>query len=439
MDNTTTKKSSFRWVVLAIIFVIYAIAGADRSNIGVVAPYLKSELSLTNADIGEMASLFFVSYAFMQLVVGTIFSKFKVKYIFALAMILTSLATYVMGLVDSAVHMKLARLVLGAAEAALPIGILTTINRWFPTHEKGTATSIFLAAIKFAPAIVPPICAYIISYIGWREVFYAFAIPGFIISAFWLYYVTDYPEQNKRVNQEELAYIKETATDEKVVAKSINYNTKLDKLIKTRYVKPLSSMKEVLSSYSIWGCAISYFFMLGLTYVIMTWLPTYLVNVKHLEIIKMGFVASTPWIGAILGNVIGGYLSDKVFKKRRKPLMLVSAVSTVITMFALLQAPTDPFLLALLLLIVGILLNLGFSIYMSYPMGLADQKTYPFAASIVNFVGGLGAAFAPTAVGYILDYTGGNFDYVFIFLSVTAALTFVILLTIIEPIQKKEA
>lgn len=439
MNEKNSKASSFRWIVLAIIFMVYAIAGADRANIGVVAPYIKKELALTNIDIGEMASLFFISYAFMQLVIGGIFTKFKVKYIFILAIVLTSAATFVMGLADSAIHLKMARLLLGIAEAALPIGILTTINRWFPTCEKGTATSIFLAAIKFAPAIVPPVCAYIISNIGWREVFFAFGIPGFIVAILWWYFVTDTPNQSKYVNAAELAYIQESTSEIKEKNKLINYNTKLDKLIKTQYIKPLNSPKAILTSFNIWGCALAYFFMLGLNYVIMTWLPTYLVSVKQLAIIKMGFVASTPWIGAIIGNLIGGYLSDKVFEKRRKPLMLISAIATVVTMFALLSTPSTPIMLGLLLLIVGILLNLGFSIYMSYPMGLATQKTYPLAASVVNFMGGLGAAFAPVAVGYILELTNGNFDYVFGYLGITAAITFVILLMIIEPLQRKEA
>jgi sugar phosphate permease len=140
--------------------------------------------------------------------------------------------------------------------------------------------------------------------------------------------------------------------------------------------------------------------------------------------------------------VLGGWLSDNVFEKRRKPLMLITAVSTVFTMYSLLYAPDQMYLLALLLGVCGIFLNLGYSTFLVYPMGIASKDKLPFAASIVNGMGALGGAFAPFVVGVILDYRG--WDWVFTFLALCSVGTLLVVISMIEPFAtdnaaKKEA
>ena len=433
------SKSKFRWVVMALIFCIYMIAGADRANIGVVVPYIKQSFQMSNTDIGAMASLFYIGYALIQIPSGFLFSKYGVKKILSISMILTSLATAIMGTASNVFHLKAARVLLGFSEGPLNIGSLTTINKWFPAHEKGTATGIFMASIKFAPAVVPPLCAYIIYAYGWREVFYLFAIPGFIFSALWWWLVKDDPKDSQYCSTAELEYITagkkaNAKINEGMTTKKNQQLQWLDKLIRVRKIRLLDTNRKVLSSWSLWGCALGYFLMVGITYAIMTWVPTYLVTVKKFSIMKMGFVAAAPWIGAMLGNLIGGWLSDRVFDKRRKPVMLLTAASTVIMMYSLLYSPNDPFVLGAVLLVAGILLNLGYSTFLAYPMGLATKEKVPFAASIVNTAGSLGGAFAPFVVGVLLDKF--SWDVVFAFLSVSSLITFFILLTMIEPMEE---
>ena len=203
-------KSRFRWVVLTLCFLIYLIAGADRANIGVVVPYMKKEFELSNTDIGALASLFYIGYAFIQVPFSLLYQRYGVRWLFSLSMIATSIATFFMGMAGSALQLKVGRSVLGVAEGPINIGILTVINRWFPPQEKGTATGVFMASIKAAPALVPPLCAFIIYHFGWREVFYFFAVPGFLLAIAWLLLVRDTPQGSRFVSEAEIAHI-ETA------------------------------------------------------------------------------------------------------------------------------------------------------------------------------------------------------------------------------------
>jgi sugar phosphate permease len=427
-------KSSFRWIVLSLCFLIYLVAGADRANIGVVVPYIKKDFELSNTEIGALASLFFFGYAIIQVPCGLLYQRFGVRWIFSFAMLMTSVSTMFMGFAANSLQLKIGRAVLGVAEGPINVGILTIINRWFPPREKGFATGVFMASIKAAPALVPPISAIVMYYYGWREVFYIFAIPGIMLAVAWLVLVKDTPAASRFCSDQEIGYI-ETRRQEEVYgakqAADFKPLPRLDRFIRLRICEPLSSTTSVLRSWDMWGCTIGYFFMVGIAYAIMTWIPTYLVSVKKYPLFAMGFVAATPWIGAVIGNILGGLISDRLLGGRRKPVMLLTAASTILTMYALIYSPADPWLLALLFTATGIMLNIGYSTYLVYPMGCVTKEKTPFAVAIVNTGGSLGGAFAPLAVGFVLDWS--NWDTVFLFLAASSLATFLVVLTMREP------
>jgi len=432
------KRGQFRWVILGVIFITSMLAGADRANIGVVVPYIKDQFQMSNTDIGAMMSLFFLPYAICQVPMGLLFEKFGLRVIFSLGIALTSLSTFVVSLSSTVLHLKAARTVLGLSESPMILGSVATINRWFPPQEKATATGMMISAYKLAPALTPPITAYIVYAYGWQQVFFLFALPGVILAAVWFLLVKDNPRESRFCNQAEIDYITSASAaqgtkEQASSARKTQSLQWLDRLIRSRRVKPLETNREILLSWHVWGCAIGYFFLVGITYTIMSWIPSYLVTVKKYTILKMGFVSMAPWLGAILGNLIGGHLSDKVFDKRRKPMMLWSSIATVGTMYCLLHSPNDSLVLGVILLLVGIMLNLGYSTFLVYPLGLTTKEKCPFALSIVNTAGSLGGAFAPFMVGVLLDNFSWNM--VFVYLGVTSLVTFVVVATLIEPME----
>lgn len=434
-------RSRYRWAVAGLIFVIYTIAAADRANLGVAMPFIRKEFDMSNAEAGGLMSLFLLAYALAQIPAGFAFARIGVSKILPGAMILTSILTGLVGTAGSLLMLKIYRFGLGLAEGPLPISMTSTINNWFPAKEKGIASGIFLSAVKFGPVIVPPVCAIIISIWGWREIFIFFAIPGIILSVAWYFLVADHPSKSRFVNKAELEYILDqpdpaqpnTTESGNPTGKWLNT---LDRLIKRRAEPALTSNGQVFKSWNIWGCATSYCFQLGVSSVLLTWIPTYLITVKNFSIMNMGLVSAAPWVGAVLGNLLGGYFSDRFLGGRRKPGMLLSAIGTSLMMYLLINSPAEPLSYGLLLMLTGVVLSLGFSSYMSYPMGLASKASFPIANAIVNMVGQLGAAATPFLTGLLLDSYGWN--YVFIFLAIGSFTSFILLLTIAEPIPAKQ-
>lgn len=427
------KKTSYRWVVMAILFVLYIVANADRANLGFALPYIRQEFQMSNTEAGAIISFFFFAYAFFQIPSGFLVKKFGNKIMFCLGMAVTSICTGLMAIAPSALVFKLCRLGVGIGEAPVAISSSGTINNWFPPKEKGTATGIFLAGSKMGPLVVPFICAWIIQMWSWHMIFVGFMIPGLLLAIAWFFLVANRPRESRFTNQAEVDYVEQGEAVVKEAKKS-NYNMKwLDKLVRAKKVTPLSSARQVFTCKDMWAIAIGYFFVVGLSSVFMSWLPSYLVNVKHFAIMKTAFVSAAPFAGTVVGNFFGGWASDHIFGKRRKPMMMITALSTSVFMYAMLSAPEDPTLLGLLLFGAGIFLALGYSMYMAYGMGRADHATYPVAFSLVNTGGQIGGACMPLIVGIILD--SFSWDAVWMAIAIGSLICFAVVCTAVEPVD----
>jgi len=427
------EKIGYRWVVLSLIFIVYIICYADRANIGAVLPFIKKDFDLSNFQAGAISSFFFLGYAISQIPAGFLLEKKGTRVIVPIAVIAFSLVTFFLGTVSSAALLILLRLLLGLSEGFVPVSMATTINNWFPAKEKATATGVYIASTQIAPIFVPIVATAIAVSFGWRYVFYWFAIPGFIIAIIWYLLVRTKPEESPRVSKAELEYILQEEADSESVGEKRSLGW-IDKAIRYQKVERLSNFKSVFTSWNIWGNTLTYFLMNSVLYGMLTWVPMYLVNAKGYSFMKMGFVASTPAIGGLIGALLGGVISDKVFLKRRKPTMLITAIATAIMMLVVVNIPDNGTLVSLSLGLAGFFLNIGWPAFTAYPMGLTSKETFPVAIAIVNSGGNLGGFFSPMIVGAILDATG-NYNLAFGFFGALLVLGFLIITTLKEPVQ----
>jgi len=441
--SAVERRTHYRWVVLVLIFLIYTIASADRANIGIAIPFIKAEFGLSNTEVGAIVSLFSLTYGIFQIPSAFLVQRLGVRTVMPLFMILTSILTATLGTATSALALQINRLALGVAEAPLANSLITTINNWFAPQEKGQAAGIFISAAKFGPVLVPPLGAVVILHFGWQYVFYFCAVPGIILPILWFLLVPDSPAESHLVSKIEAEHI---AAAPVVLAggrpadagprRSLGW---LDRLIRARTVVPIATTRGLLRSWTIWGVGLGYFLFQGIVGVILAWLPLYLTTVKKFSILNVGLVAAAPFAGAVTGNIIGGWLSDRAFAKRRKPTMMISAVATVVMMYSLVYAPNEPAVLGLLMFATGLLLSIGYSAFGIFPSGMTTKAIFPVGTAIINTCGQLGGAAIPFAVGIVLDRAG--WDTVFMLLSVSSFVTLLLLATIVEPIapEKQEA
>ncbi|EPP3046492.1 MFS transporter [Salmonella enterica subsp. enterica serovar Kentucky] len=433
---TDARKTKYRLVVLTMIFLVYAINYADRTNIGAVLPFIIDEFHINNFEAGAIASMFFLGYAVSQIPAGFFIAKRGTRGLVSLSIFGFSAFTWLMGTVSSVFSLKMVRLGLGLSEGPCPVGLASTINNWFPPKEKATATGVYIAATMFAPIIVPPLAVWIAVTWGWRWVFFSFAIPGIVAAIAWYLLVKSKPSESGFVSQSELEEInagrdihKNTVRENILIADRF---TLLDKIIRVKKMAPIDTAKGLFTSKNILGDCLAYFMMVSVLYGLLTWIPLYLVKERGFDVMSMGFVASMPCIGGFIGAIGGGWISDKVLGRRRKPTMMFTAISTVVMMLIMLNIPASTWAVCVGLFFVGLCLNIGWPAFTAYGMAVSDTKTYPIASSIINSGGNLGGFVATMAAGFLLDKTG-SFNSVFTYFGICAAIGLVVILFLDEP------
>src|SRR5687767_13286604 len=109
-----------RWSrIIPVVFVMYALAYIDRSNLAIAIPSIGRDLALSPSPAGWAAGVFFFGYALTQMPGGYLAERWSAKLFIALCMGVWGLCAAGMGLVQSASQLSVLRLALGAAEGGV--------------------------------------------------------------------------------------------------------------------------------------------------------------------------------------------------------------------------------------------------------------------------------------------------------------------------------
>lgn len=133
---TDARKTKYRLVVLTMIFLVYAINYADRTNIGAVLPFIIDEFHINNFEAGAIASMFFLGYAVSQIPAGFFIAKRGTRGLVSLSIFGFSAFTWLMGTVSSVFSLKMVRLGLGLSEGPCPVGLASTLITGFRRKRK---------------------------------------------------------------------------------------------------------------------------------------------------------------------------------------------------------------------------------------------------------------------------------------------------------------
>src|SRR5205807_109063 len=117
------------------------------------------------------------------------------------------------------------------------------VANWIGPHQHGIGSSAFVMGIGIGGAFTPPLIAFVMQRWGWRSSFYISGLLGLLVVLVWQWYVTNSPDENPRVNAEELALIRSARGGR---PEGIEQS-----------VSPL--WRQMLSNRSVWAIVLGYF------------------------------------------------------------------------------------------------------------------------------------------------------------------------------------
>lgn len=401
-DATQKGISPYLVALLALaMFLNYT----DRGSLSIVAPALKQQLGISNAAMGLTLSAFFWSYAIAQPAAGWVAQRFAPRTVLAVATGLWSLATFACGLATGLAMLFFFRMLLGLAESV----IFPTNARIFaehaPEHQRGRCNSAMSIGHSMGPTVGTLVGAMVLIAYGWRAVF--FVLGG--VSLLWLV-----PWLWRR-----------------------DHSLEADA---TRQHEP-ASYREILRQRALWGACLGQFCYSYPFYLVLTWLPLYLVNTQHLSLGSMAGVTAALYALQATAAVLSGWGSDLLIRNGHSPTRVrkafVSAgMAGTGALFAG-AAVTHGTAATIMLVASGFTVGLSGTMVFTIGQTLAGPRAGGRWMGFQNMVGNFSGIAAPIVTGMVVDWSG-SFAGAFLVAAALSAVGIFSWWLVVEKIQGVE-
>ena len=172
----------------------------------------------------------------------------------------------------------------------------------------------------------------------------------------------------------------------------------------------------VLNNKLLWAIAIANAFVYLVRYGVLDWAPVYLSEVKGFSFDESSWAyALYEWAG-IPGTLLAGYLSDKVFKGHRSPVLIIfMALTLICVLIYWLNPPGNPQLDIAMLIAIGFFVYGPVMLIGLFALDLVPKKAAGTAAGFTGLFGYVGGAVsANIVIGYAIDRAGWNAGFIII-------------------------
>ncbi|HEY0767211.1 MAG TPA: MFS transporter [Steroidobacteraceae bacterium] len=360
--------------VVALLTLAAFINYVDRGNLATAGPLIREQFALSNAQLGLLLSAFFWSYAPGQLPAGWLAERLDARRVLAAGLAMWGVATALMGLASGFMMLLVLRVMLGVGESVMYPASFKILAREALDGERGRANGWMAAGQLSGPALGTLAGGLLMAWFGWRVVFVAAGCASLLWLWPWL--------RTPRAAALRLAH---TTPDG-------------------------PPTRALLRSRELWGSCLGNFGQTYGFYLVLSWLPVYLVKTHGLTMAQMAPLGAGVFALSAVTSVLTGWASDRWLKagassnRVRKTALLVGLAGLA----ACLSACAFAGPLGALAAMAGCGLCLG----VLTPAIWASAQTLagPGAAArwwgVQNFFANLGGISAPVITGVVVDRTG---------------------------------
>lgn len=388
-----------RLVVSVWLAVMAALAYLCRLSISVAAKSIRSDLGLTENQMGLiLGPTFFWTYALAQIPSSRLGERLGARISLPLFACAWSIAVALFGTVTWFPLLCGIWMVVGLAQAgAFPVAT-RTIAAWYPRSERALASGSLVAMMSLGAAVGAGLTGTLIQWIPWPRLFVLYAVPGVFWAIGFYYWFRNRPEDHPAVNAAELRHIREGLA---VPVASIN----------TAEPTPWLALA---ASWPMWMICGQQFGRAAALVFFGSWFPTFLQESRHIDVAKSGLLSILPHLATAAACLVGGGVADEIYRRTgslgwsRKGLAVASlTLSTGLIFVAyFLQDAT----LAVLVISAGI-----------FCAGLAGPSSYAVTMDMggkhvgavfatMNMVGNIGAGLFPIFVPAFRNWLQSNPD-----------------------------
>lgn len=378
------KYMKWAWLTLLSFGFTYLFFYNGRQNINGVLKTMAASLGSTEAALGVVTSALFWTYAFGQLVNGRLGAIFGYKRFMAVGIIGSAAINVLISFQSSIPVITVLWGLNGYFQSMVWANGIGVINRWWPASKRGLSTGLTTAFSGLAQVVTSfsvMLCLDLNPEWGWRAAFRYPAVMMVVPLIAFFFFFKDSPDKLTKID---------SSTGEKVT-----FNAK-------EFFNPYFTLFREPKVIIL--CFIAAIAGIG-RYGLITWMPTYFVDEFKIANPKNSILMS---IGVPIGHACAMFLfpliTDKVFKGKREPMIIIAAVLTFFGMMTLpfINKPSVAlimlFVVAVTSMVTGVIWamagDIGGKAYSSTVVGVLDWAVY------------MGAAVQAMIFGFMKDWFG---------------------------------
>jgi ACS family D-galactonate transporter-like MFS transporter len=296
-------RTRVRFIVFLMMFTAVVINYMDRQNFNVSIPLIEKQFGFNIADIGRISFIWGLAYALFNFPGGWFADKLGIRKAASFALGWWSIFTILSALAWSMISWCIIRGLMGAGEAPIwPINAKAT-STWSAPSERARAFTM-AGSGQFVGSIVGVFTSgWIVHWFGWQWTFIIFGGLGLVWVPIWWFLIRDTPRSHPWVNDRELRFIQGVA--------GVTRQKKEEHLSGAEMKQAL---KVMLTRNGI-GVFLTFLTFGYILFTFLNWLPLYMHDTFHLDIVKSSSWASVSFLAGFVGFLVSGPTNDWLVAK----------------------------------------------------------------------------------------------------------------------------
>ncbi len=359
--------------VLALLLSANILKYLDRQVLYPLLPLIKSDMGLSDAQLGALASVFMLAYMCSAPVLGFLADQGKRVRWMASAVGWWSISLAATGLCRNYASLLITRSMFGFGEAGFTSVSPAFLAERYPKERRGWILAVFSMAIPVGSALGYLFGGWAGQNFGWRWALAGAALPGLFIAPLLL-----------------------RLKDPRKLSRS------------GRDLRP--KFKDYLSLYRTRSYTATTLAMAALTFALgglAVWMPSYFTRYWGMSVAEAGLtVGAVTVTSGLVGSLAGGWIGDRLLKVTGRAYFLVSGAGLILAMpagIAALLCPSKTGTIALLFAAETFaFLNMGPLNAVIVRVISSPMRSMAFAANIF-VIHGLGDLLSPAMIGALSD------------------------------------
>ncbi|MCD8915930.1 MFS transporter [Staphylococcus simulans] len=400
MNNESVGKNYYKKIIVALVLGWIAI-WIYRTVLTPIYPQIQDSLGdVSDSQMGLVASIYFFAYTGMQIPSGVLVDKFGQKRVLIPAFIGFAIAAIIIGTSSTITQVYIGAFIAGISTGSYYGAAFSLSAKYMPKEKKSFSNAIINSGSALGMIIGLIGSSVLVGglNIKWNYTLFITAIIIIAVTVVFILFI----KNDKAMPSEKVQ--KEKQEEKNAVVNTDNVN--------------LFSVKQIVTYFVYFATCYGY-------YMIVTWLPSFLVAEKGFSQSSVGYVAAIVAITAVPGALIFSKYIDKNAHQRLNLivlLLLAAAITIGLTVFS-----PNPTVLYIALVLYGLLGKLAIDpVLITFVSDSVKEEAVAKALGIFNFFGMSSSVIAPWLTGLIGDMTGSKVIafYISAILLLVAALLF---------------